>query len=85
MSKTTLKDWFYLEMVSHRVINDILDKNQKSYVKRIYLVTDDGIYDQKAFYTVEIVFYSSSMNTQPFIQMCQIIEVCCEYSSVRCI
>ena len=27
----------------------------------IHLVTDDGLYDQKAFYTVRIVFYSSSI------------------------
>ena len=88
MSKRTLKDWFYLEMVSHRAIDDIiqtpkkkvhffflslccivfncsgqlilLDKKQKSCVKHIHLVTDDGLYDQKAFCTVKIVFYSSS-------------------------
>ena len=83
MSKRTLKDWFYLEMVSHRVMDDImevyffffsvccivfncswqlimLDKKQKSCVKRIHLVTDDGLYDQKAFCAVKIVFYSSS-------------------------
>ena len=34
-------------------------KKQKSCVKRIHLVIDDGLYDQKAFYTVKIVFYSS--------------------------
>ena len=84
MSKRTLKDWFYLEMVSHRAIDDImqtpkkevhffffsvccmvfncslqliiLDKKQKSSVKRIHLVTDDSLYDQKAFDTVKIVF-----------------------------
>ena len=38
----------------------MFDKNQKSCVKRIHLVTDDGLYDQKAFYTAKIVFYSSS-------------------------
>ena len=38
----------------------MFDKKQKSCVKRIHLVTDDGLYDQKAFYTVKIVFYSSS-------------------------
>ena len=27
----------------------MFDKKQKSCVKRIYLVTDDGLYDQKAF------------------------------------
>ena len=32
-------------------------------VKRILLVTDDGLYDQKAFYTVKIVsFYSYLIN-----------------------
>ena len=34
----------------------MFDKKQKSYVKRIHLVTDDGLYDQKAFYIVKIVF-----------------------------
>ena len=90
MSKRTLKDWFYLEMVSHRAIDDIMqtrkkevhffffsvccivfncswqlimfDKKQKSCVKRIHFVTDDSFYDRKAFYTVKIVFYSSSTN-----------------------
>ena len=38
----------------------MFDKKQKSCVKRIHLVTDDGLYDRKAFYTVKIVFYSSS-------------------------
>ena len=31
------------------------------------LVTDDGLYDREAFYTVKIVFYSSSMNDGEFI------------------
>ena len=34
----------------------MFDKKQKSCIKRIYLVTDDGLYDRKAFYKVEIVF-----------------------------
>ena len=34
----------------------MFDKKQKSCVKCIHLVTDDGIYDRKAFYTVKIVF-----------------------------
>ena len=34
----------------------MFDKKQKSCVKRIHLVTDDGLLDQKAFYTVQIVF-----------------------------
>ena len=29
---------------------------QNSCVKRIDLVTDDGLFDQKAFYTVKMVF-----------------------------
>ena len=45
----------------------MFDKKQKSCVKRINLVTDDGLYDQKAFYTVKMVFYSSSMNDSEFI------------------
>ena len=40
----------------------IFDKKQKSCVKRIHLVTDDGLYDQKAFYTVKIVFYLYSIS-----------------------
>ena len=40
----------------------MFDKKQKSCVKRIHLVTDDGLYDRKGLYTVKIVFYSSSMN-----------------------
>ena len=36
-------------------------KKQKVCVKRIHLVTDDGLNDRKAFYTVKIVFYSSSI------------------------
>ena len=42
-------------------------KKQKSCVKRIDVVTDDGLFNQKAFYTVKIVFYSSSMNDGEFI------------------
>ena len=34
----------------------MFDKKQKSCVKRIHLVTDDGLYDRKAFYSVKIVF-----------------------------
>ena len=84
MSKRILKVWFYLEMVSHRAINYIMqtpkkevhfyffsfccivfncswqliifDKKQKSCVKRIHLVTDDGLYDRKAFYTEKNCF-----------------------------
>ena len=84
----TLKDWFYLEMVSHQAIDNIMqnpkkevhfiffsvfcivfncslqlimfDKKQNSCVKRIHLVTDDGLYDRKALHTVKTVFYSST-------------------------
>ena len=31
----------------------MFDKKQKSCVKCIHLVTDDGLYDQKVFYTVK--------------------------------
>ena len=34
----------------------MFDKKQKSCVKRIHLVTDDGLYDWKVFYTVKIVY-----------------------------
>ena len=34
----------------------MFDKKQKSWIKRIHLVTDDGLDDRKAFYKVEIVF-----------------------------
>ena len=33
-------------------------------------LTDDGLYDQKAFYKVEIVFYLSSVNDDEFINYC---------------
>ena len=44
-----------------------LIKKQKSFVKRIHLVTDDSLYDRKAFYKVKIVFDSSSKNDGEFI------------------
>ena len=34
----------------------MFDKKQKSCVTRIDLVTDDGLYDRKAFYTVKTFF-----------------------------
>ena len=34
----------------------MFDKRQKSSVKHIHLVNDDGLYDWKAFYKVKIVF-----------------------------
>ena len=49
----------------------MFDKKQKSCVKRIHLVTDNGLYDRKAFYTIKIVFYSSSVNDGEFINYCQ--------------
>ena len=45
----------------------MLDEKQKCCVKCIDLVTDDGLFDRQAFYTVKIVFYSSSMNDSEFI------------------
>ena len=39
----------------------MFDKKQKSCVKRIHLVTDDGLTERKAFCTVKNVFYSSSI------------------------
>ena len=35
----------------------IFKKKQKSYVKRIHLVTDDGLCGRKALYTVKIDFF----------------------------
>ena len=40
----------------------MLDKKQESCVKHIHLVTDDGLYNWKAFYKLKIVPYSSSIN-----------------------
>ena len=34
----------------------MFDKKQKSCLKCIHLVTDDSLYDPKAFHTVKIVF-----------------------------
>ena len=34
----------------------MFDKKQKNCIKRIHLVTNDGLYNQKAFYKAEIVF-----------------------------
>ena len=34
----------------------IFDKKQESCTKRIHLATDDGLYNRKGFYKVEIVF-----------------------------
>ena len=45
----------------------MFEKKKKSCVKRIHLVTDDGLYARKAFYIVQIVFYSSSTNDSEFI------------------
>ena len=45
----------------------MFNKKQKSCVERIHLVTDDGLYDRKAFYREKIIFYSSSMNDGKFV------------------
>ena len=45
----------------------MFDKKQKCCVKRIHLVTDDGLYDRKAFHTVKTVFYLFSINDCEFI------------------
>ena len=37
---------------------------KNNFFKRIHLVTDDGLYDRRAFYKVKIVVYSSSMQKQ---------------------
>ena len=42
----------------------MFDEKQKSCVNLIHLVTDVGLYDQKAFHTVKIVFHSSSITTK---------------------
>ena len=34
----------------------MFDKKQNTCVKRIHLVTDDDLFDQKAFYRVKMVF-----------------------------
>ena len=46
----------------------MFDKKQKGCVKHVHLVTDDGLYDSKAFYTVKIVFYSSSIGWSQIYQ-----------------
>ena len=45
----------------------MFDKKQKVCVKYIHLVADDGSCDRKAFYTVKLFVYSSSMNDGEFI------------------
>ena len=40
----------------------MFDKKQKICVKRIHLVTDDCLYNRKAFYEVKIVFIHSLYN-----------------------
>ena len=51
----------------------MFDKKQKSCVKRIHLVTDDGLDSQKAFYKVKIVFCSSSINSNINIGLCNFL------------
>ena len=41
----------------------MFDKKQKSCVKRIHLVTDDGLYDRKTFYTINFSFYGHNKKT----------------------
>ena len=49
---------FFLSDEDHHLSWQLIlfDKKQKSCIKRIYLVTDDGLYDRKSFYKVDIVF-----------------------------
>ena len=35
----------------------MFDKNQKSCVKRIYLATEDGLFDRKDFHTVKRILF----------------------------
>ena len=66
LSKTSLsKSFCSLRSGFRRAIYDaskfflvlaFFDIKQKRCIKRIHLVTDDGLYDRKAFYKVEIVF-----------------------------
>ena len=44
----------------------MFDKKQKSCVKRIHLLTDDGLYDRKAFYTVKKKLLLILYNGSPF-------------------
>ena len=53
----------------------MFNKKQKRCIKRIHLVTHDGLYDQKAFYKVKVLFYSSSMNDGEFINNLRVIFV----------
>ena len=43
-------------MVSDKAINDIMESPWKEVRFFSNLVTDDGLYDQKSFYKVKIVF-----------------------------
>ena len=45
----------------------MLNRKQKSCVKRIHLVIDYSLYDRKAFYKVKNCFYSSSVNDVEFV------------------
>ena len=49
---------FFLNDEDHHLSWQLIlfDKKQKSCIKRIYLVTDDGLYDRKPFYKVDIIF-----------------------------
>ena len=61
------------------------DKKQKSCVKRIHFVDDDGLYDRKAFHKVKIVFQSSSVNDGEFINYSQLRfpKYLIEYQNVK--
>ena len=61
MKNSKKKLLFFLLSVCCIVFNSswklkMFNKKQKTYVKRIHLVTDDDIFDQKAFYRVKMVF-----------------------------
>ena len=64
----------------------MFDKKQKSSVKRIHLVTDDGLYNRKAFYTVKIVFFflihPQYISKQYFKYTSYLVEVFLKNSSI---
>ena len=55
----------------------MFDKKQKICVKRIHLVTDDCLYNRKAFYEVKIVFihplYNKNILQNILIHLTEII------------
>ena len=61
MKNSKKKLHFFLLSVCCIVFNcswqlKMFHKKQKTCVKRIHLVTDDDLFDQKAFYRVKMVF-----------------------------